>query len=86
MQVSNWRQKHTDRARQAFVKAYGEVEAERRAAQISAVESKEWRGQTVYKIVCQADFGKGPHDQFVPEGLLWALIDIHVWRCPFHKN
>jgi hypothetical protein len=33
-----------------------------------------WRGQRVYRLRCSGDYGRGPHDQFVPVGLLWALI------------
>ncbi len=84
MRVASWRDRHTARARAAFVAIRGEAEAERRAAAIAALESKDWRGRRVYRLRCRADFGRGPHDQFVPEGLLWALIDLGAWRCPFH--
>lgn len=86
MRVSNWQQKHNERAKRAFIEYCGDVAAVQRAAQIATLDSKVWRGQVVYRLTCHADFGKGPHDQFVPEGLLWALIDLRGWRCPFHKG
>jgi hypothetical protein len=85
MRVSTWRDRHTARAREAFVEFRGEAAALDRAVAIARLETKVWRGQPVYRLTCQATFGRGPHDQFVPEGLLWALIDLGWWQCPFHR-
>lgn len=59
-------------------------EGERRAA-IARVESKEWRGVRVYRVQCDGDFGRGPHVHWVPEYILWSLIDVTRYRCAFHR-
>lgn len=86
MRVSSWRERHNDRSRRAFLTDYGARLTYARAKQIHALPSKLWKGQRVYPLTCNADFGRGPHMQFVPEGLLWALIDLRAWRCPFHAS
>lgn len=85
MRVSNWRARHNARARQAYEAIRGAASADERAAAIARLDAKDWKGQRVYRLTCHADFGRGPHDQFVPEGLLWSLIDLRAWRCPFHQ-
>lgn len=86
MRVTTWRTPHHARAKQAFLSVRSPAEAATRAAQIAALPSTIWRGQTLYAITCDADFGRGPHVQYVPEGLLWALLDLRHYRCPFHKG
>ncbi len=65
--------------------AWGSRAAVRRAREIVALPSKLWKGVRVYRVTCQADFGKGPHDQWIPADFLWALIDIGAFRCPWHR-
>jgi hypothetical protein len=86
MRVYSEREWHVERARAAFESARGPMEVARRAAAIAELEQKTWNGRVVYRLRCHADFGRGPHDQFVPEGLLWALIDLRAYRCPFHRD
>ncbi len=81
----HWQAAQTDRARRAFATVRTRAETTRRAAEIATLDAKDWHGQRVFRLTCRADFGKGPHDQFVPEGLLWSLIDLRVYRCPFHR-
>ncbi len=59
-------------------------EGGRRAA-IALVPSKDWRGLTVYRVQCDGDFGRGPHVHWVPEYILWSLIDVTRYRCPYHR-
>lgn len=73
------------RARTAFVDAYGHEAASVRQFQIDALPVVTWKGKTLRTIRCHGDFGKGPHVQNVPEHLLWSLIDVRQWLCPFHR-
>jgi hypothetical protein len=59
-------------------------EAER-AAEIAALDSKDWRGHPVYRVICKGDYGKGNHEVWIPERVLWALISIEAYRCAFHQ-
>lgn len=59
--------------------------AEERRAQIKLLASKQWKGSRVYRVQCDGDFGKGPHVMWVPERILWSLIDPRVYRCAFHR-
>lgn len=53
-----------------------------REAEISALPRKLWRGVPVFQIRCE---GPVLHDLWVPEAVLWALISVHRFRCPFHR-
>jgi hypothetical protein len=44
-----------------------------------------WKGRRLRTIRCQGDFGKGPHDVNVPEALLWCLISLARFLCPYHR-
>ena len=74
----------TARARAAFIELCGERETRRRERHIRRLPTKRWKGQLLYALECQAEFGNGPHVQYVPEAMLWALISLGGWRCPFH--
>ena len=75
----------TARARAAFVALEGEQAAARRQVQIAHLPIVEWKGRLLYTVRCDAQFGKGPHDVNVPEHVLWALLDLRAFRCPFHQ-
>lgn len=60
-------------------------EESERAAEIAALPSKDWKGLTVYQMRCDGDYGRGPHEVWLPEYLLWGLIDLRRYRCPFHQ-
>ena len=81
--------KHEDaglvRIRAQFVEWFGDAEAERRATAIATLPRVEWRGRTLYTIRCLGDFGHGPHDMHVPASLLWSLINVHHFFCPYHR-
>lgn len=72
------------RARAFFVELEGHAAAERRAAEIAALPAVVWKGKTLRTLRCTGTTGKGPHDQHVTEGQLWALISLTRWRCAFH--
>ena len=82
------RQVHEERylrhAREAF-RLFRPGEEEKRAAEIAALPQVEWKGHLLRSIRCDADTGRGPHVQHVPESLLWALFDLGYYRCPFHR-
>ncbi len=60
--------------------------AVRRAREIGALDSKLWRGRRVWRIVCTRTSGKGPHEMYVEAAVLWSLIDLRSFRCPYHAN
>lgn len=75
----------TARARAAFRLAYGLEEERRRAAQIAAVPAVDWHGRTLRTLTCAGPYGKGPHLQYLPEAVLWSLIDLAYFVCPYHR-
>lgn len=72
------------RARAAYLDIAGPERAAERAAQIASLPTVEWRGRTLRTIRCTGTRGRGPHDMHVPEALLWSLIDLGRYRCPYH--
>lgn len=74
------------RAHAAFVAVYGIEAATERQRQIEALPLITWKGKALRTIHCCGDYGKGPHAQHVPEHLLWSLIDVRYWLCPFHRG
>lgn len=82
------RLRYADRSLARTIAAFREYrpgEEEERRAAIARVESKLWAGVRVYRVRCDGDFGRGPHDHWVPEYILWSLIDVTRYRCPFHR-
>lgn len=59
-------------------------EEQQRAAEIAALPTKDWKGSPVYQLRCAGDFGRGPHDVWLPAYVLWSLIDLRHYRCPYH--
>jgi hypothetical protein len=72
------------RTRAAFVIFRGASAVLERTEAIARLPTKLWRGRPVFLIRCHGDYGKGPHDVWLPERVLWALIDFDGYRCPFH--
>ncbi len=64
---------------------YRPGEEQRRRLEIARLEAKDWRGLTVYRVECDGDFGRGPHVHWVPEYILWSLIEVGRYRCPYHR-
>lgn len=77
--------RHLPRARAYYVELRGEASAAERAREIAALSTKVWRGHLVYRVVCRADFGVGPHTMFVPERVLWLLVDLRAFTCAWHR-
>jgi hypothetical protein len=73
------------RARNAFLTLRGESDYQARLNEISLLAPSLWRGQPVYALLCNGTTGRGPHLVNVPEALLWSLIDLRAYRCPFHS-
>lgn len=77
-------QRQTERARQAFAEVRGTLATEARAREIAALPVIEWRGRTLRTIRCDGPYGRGPHAVNVPESLLWWLMSLQRFRCPYH--
>ncbi len=60
------------------------LDMDRRQAEIDALPSKDWKGATVYRLTCHGTRGKGHHDVWVPEPVLWHIGAVHRYRCPYH--
>lgn len=65
---------------------YGDTGVERRAAEIAALPTVEWKGRTLYTLRCHGTRGKGPHDVNLPESLLWNLIGLTHYCCVYHAG
>jgi len=72
-------------ARAAFVDARPQLDEQARERAIAALPVVIWRGRRLHTIRCRGEFGKGPHDVNVPESILWALISLERFYCPFHR-
>jgi hypothetical protein len=76
----------TARARAAFAVWRPGEQAERERA-IRSLPTKLWKGRPVFQIRCHGTRGKGPHDVWVPEAMLWASIDpFRRWCCVYHAG
>ena len=62
----------------------GQMDYMIRSAEIAALPRVVWRGRTLYTLRCNGTTGKGPHDVNVPERLLWNLIELRAFVCPYH--
>ncbi len=72
------------RAQRAYADYLGETAVVQRATEIAALPIVVWKGRTLHTLRCTGTTGKGPHDVNVPESLLWALISLSGYRCPYH--
>jgi hypothetical protein len=72
------------RYQELFLLEYGRDRYLQRVAEIAALPAVRWKGRLLFTLTCQADFGKGPHPLNVPETLLWQLISLENFRCPYH--
>lgn len=73
-------------AKGAFLDALGPLETLRRGFEIERLPRVMWKGKTLRTIRCCGTSGKGPHNCNVPEGLLWALIDLKDFLCVYHAG
>lgn len=58
----------------------------RRSAEIAALPVVKWKGRVLRALRCCGTTGKGPHTVNVPEALLWSLMDLGGYRCPYHAG
>ncbi|HVL65757.1 MAG TPA: hypothetical protein VM364_00715 [Vicinamibacterales bacterium] len=79
-------ERQADTARAAFLEVAGPARSFQRSLEIARLPRVDWRGRRLYTLRCQGTSGKGPHDVNVPEGLLWSLIDLRMFRCPYHAH
>ncbi len=68
-----------------FMLWMGRDRFDRREREIAALPRVPWRGRLLYTIRCEGPFGKGPHAVNVPESLLWNLLDLGHFLCPYHR-
>lgn len=74
---------YLSKAKRAFVELKGLAAANEHIHEIAALPSKDWKGTKVYQLRCCGETGKGPHDVWLPERVLWALISFDRYRCAF---
>lgn len=74
-----------DRTRAYFIELRGARDAARRAAEIAALPSVEWKGHRLRTLRCLGPFGRGPHAVNVPEYVCWSLISLEAFTCPYHR-
>jgi hypothetical protein len=71
-------------ARAAFIESG--YDAGQRQRDIDGLESKTWKDRTVYRVLCRGRRGKGPHWVWLGESLLWCLISLDAYVCPYHAG
>ena len=64
----------------------GPLRTARREREIAALPTVQWKGRTLYTLRCQGTSGKGPHDVNVPVLLVWHLMDLRHFFCPYHAG
>jgi hypothetical protein len=74
------------RSRAAHVELRGAEAAAQRAREIAALPTVIWKGRELRTVRCVGEGGKGPHDVNVPEHVLWQLIDLRRFVCPYHGH
>ena len=70
----------------------GAEQTRRRKAEIAALPLVMWKGAALRTITCRGTGmfddvprGRGPHQVNVPESLLWSLMQLDRYHCPFHQ-
>lgn len=76
----------TERMRSYFIDLRGLEGAAKREREIATLPMKEWCGKPVHQIRCHGDYGKGPHDVWLPSYLLWSLLSLWSYKCPYHSR
>lgn len=64
----------------------GEARAAVREQDIAALPTIMWKGRMLYTVRCQGTSGKGAHDVNVPLGLVWHLVSLRSFYCPYHAG
>jgi hypothetical protein len=76
----------TKRARVSARLLMGQAWWVRRRAEIVALPTVNWKGQTLYTIRCNGVSGRGPHVVHVTEGRMWHLLSIRDYLCVYHAG
>ncbi len=71
-------------AQALFREVRGDIAYAQREADIAALPAVDWHGQTLRTVRCHGVTGRGEHDQNLPLVMLWSLVDLNRYRCPFH--
>lgn len=69
----------------AFLELRSLTEMHQRMEEIAALPRKAWKGHQVYELRCLGPYGKGPHTVYVPERVLWSLLSLNYFLCPYHR-
>ena len=64
----------------------GPARVVRREEEISALPIVIWNGRMLYTLRCCGSSGRGPHPMNVPLALVWSLIRLAPWFCPYHAG
>lgn len=56
----------------------------RRRAEIAALPVVVWKGTALRTILCHGTSGRGSHRVNVPAALLWQLVAVEDYFCPYH--
>jgi hypothetical protein len=72
-------------AQEQFAEVMGPARAFIRSVEIERLPTVEWKGKTLRTIRCEGPFGRGPHDVNVPHSVLWSLISLQHFTCPYHR-
>lgn len=64
----------------------GSVRAAKRQQEIDALPMVVWKGRTLYSLECQGTSGRGHHIVNVPLMMVWHLISLRRFFCPWHAG
>ncbi len=57
-----------------------------RQREIDALPTVDWKGRTLYTLICCGTSGKGSHIVNVPLAMVWHLISLRRYFCPYHAG
>jgi hypothetical protein len=87
--MSNVGRKHGPSAEDVIAMCQDTLGPERtriRQAEIDALPWVMWNGRKLYGVRCQGTSGKGPHWVNLPLAMVWSLITLDHFYCPFHAG
>ena len=85
MKIGLHPERQAETARLAF-REYRPDDEQDRAEEIEALPVVYWQGRQLRTLRCHGTRGKGSHLVNVPEALLWSLIALTGWCCPYHAG
>jgi hypothetical protein len=57
-----------------------------RRGELARLPTVQWKGQTLYTLRCCATSGRGSHLLNVPESLIWQIVSLKGFYCPYHAG